>query len=110
VPHKDIIVVGASVGGLEALRTIAAGLPKDLPASIFVVMRTAPQSPSVLAGILDRAGEMPASHPVDKERIQHGRIYVAPPDQHQIRGCALISNAPSLTASVSAIKGRNQGR
>lgn len=82
--NKDIIVVGASVGGIEALRTIAAGLPKDFPASVFVVLHTAPQSPSVLANILDRAGAIPASNPVDKETIQHGRIYVAPPDQHLI--------------------------
>lgn len=81
---KDIIVIGASVGGIEALRTIAGGLPKDFPASVFVVLHIAPESPGVLADILDRAGALPAVNAIDMERIQPGRIYVAPPDQHLI--------------------------
>jgi two-component system chemotaxis response regulator CheB len=84
VPTKDIIVIGASVGGIEALRTIAGGLPKDFPASVFVVLHLAPESPGVLADILDRAGPLPSANALDKERIQHGRIYIAPPDQHLI--------------------------
>jgi two-component system, chemotaxis family, protein-glutamate methylesterase/glutaminase len=84
VPTKDIIVVGASAGGIEALRTIAGGLPKDLPASVFVVLHTSPESPGVLAHILARAGALPASSAVDGERIQPGRIYVAPPDRHLV--------------------------
>jgi two-component system chemotaxis response regulator CheB len=84
VPTKDIIVIGASAGGIEALRTIAGGLPKDLPASVFVVIHTSPQSPGVLADILDRAGALPATNAADGERIQPGKIYVAPPDQHLI--------------------------
>ncbi|HEY0404161.1 MAG TPA: chemotaxis protein CheB [Pyrinomonadaceae bacterium] len=84
MPTKDIIVVGASAGGIEALKTIAGGLPKDFPASVFIVLHTAPQSPGILADILDRAGALPASNAVDRERIQPGRIYVAPPDQHLI--------------------------
>jgi two-component system chemotaxis response regulator CheB len=84
VPAKDIIVVGASVGGIEALRTIAGGLPQDFPASVFVVVHTAPEAPGVLADILDRAGSLPAAFATDGERLQPGRIYVAPPDRHLI--------------------------
>lgn len=84
MPTKDIIVVGASAGGIEALRTIAGGLPKDLPASVFVIVHTSPESPGILADILARAGALPASSAVDGERIQPGRIYVAPPDRHLI--------------------------
>ena len=84
MPTKDIIVVGASVGGIEALRTIISGLPEDFPATVFVVMHIAPQSPGVLADILDRAGALPAANAVDRERIERGRIYVAPPDQHLV--------------------------
>jgi two-component system, chemotaxis family, protein-glutamate methylesterase/glutaminase len=84
VPTKDIIVVGASAGGIEALKTMAGGLPRDLPASVFVVLHTSPESPDVLAEILARAGALPASSAVDGERIQPGRIYVAPPDRHLI--------------------------
>jgi two-component system chemotaxis response regulator CheB len=84
VPTKDIIVVGASVGGIEALRTIAGDLPKDFPASVFVVLHTAPEAPGVLADIIDRAGALPAAYAVDGDRILPGRIYVAPRDRHLI--------------------------
>jgi two-component system chemotaxis response regulator CheB len=84
VPTKDIIVIGTSAGGIEALKVIASGLPKEFPASIFVVLHTAPESPGILAYILDRAGVLPAMNAVDRERIQPGRIYVAPPDKHLI--------------------------
>ncbi|MGB9178624.1 MAG: chemotaxis protein CheB [Pyrinomonadaceae bacterium] len=84
MPTKDIIVIGASAGGIEALRSIAAGLPKEFPASVFVVLHTSPQSPGILDTILSRAGALPASNALDRERIQPGRIYVAPPDRHLV--------------------------
>jgi two-component system chemotaxis response regulator CheB len=79
---KDIFVIGASAGGIEALRTVVAGLPRDLPATIFVVQHSAPDAPSVLPQILDKAGELPARHPRDGERFERGHVYVAPPDHH----------------------------
>jgi len=79
---KDIIVVGASAGGIEALRVLAGGLPADLPASLFVVLHTSPESPAMLADILDRSGSLPALSPKDGDRIRPGTIYVAPPDRH----------------------------
>ena len=82
LPKKDIIVIGASAGGIEALRVLVGGLPKELEASLFVVLHTAPQSPAILDQILSRAGALPATNAGDKEKIQPGRIYVAPPDHH----------------------------
>lgn len=79
---KDIIVVGASAGGIEALRSLTAALPADLPASIFIVVHTSPQGPGLLADILDMSSKLPATNATDRERIQKGRIYVAPPDRH----------------------------
>src|SRR5215212_1547959 len=79
---KDIIVVGASAGGIEALRALAGGLPADLPASLFIVLHTSPESPAMLADILDRSGSLPALSPKDGDRIRPGTIYVAPPDRH----------------------------
>lgn len=84
MPTKDIIVIGASVGGIEALKTIVGGLPQDFPASLFVVLHISPDSPGVLSDILDRAGTLPAANALDTERIKSGRIYVAPPDRHLI--------------------------
>ena len=79
---KQIVVIGASAGGIDALRVIAAGLPADFPAPICVVLHTAPQSPGVLHEILSRAGPLPATNPADGERIAPRHIYVAPPDHH----------------------------
>jgi two-component system, chemotaxis family, protein-glutamate methylesterase/glutaminase len=79
---KDIVVVGASAGGIEALRVLVGALPAELPASIFVVLHTSPEAPGMLADILDRAGRLPATSAKDRERIRPGTIYVAPPDRH----------------------------
>src|SRR5687768_11874756 len=78
----DIIVVGASAGGIEALRTVVGALPADLPASLFIVLHTAAEAPGVLADILNRSGKLPARNATDGERIEKRRIYVAPPDRH----------------------------
>ena len=79
VPARDVIVIGASSGGVEALSTIAAGLPPDLAAAVFVVLHVGQSRESHLPTILNRVGGMPAAHAVDEEPIRRGRIYVAPP-------------------------------
>jgi two-component system, chemotaxis family, protein-glutamate methylesterase/glutaminase len=79
---KHIVVVGASAGGIETLRELVRGLPRDFPAPICVVLHISPQSPSLLDAILTRAGELQAVNPRDREKLQPGRIYVAPPDYH----------------------------
>jgi two-component system, chemotaxis family, protein-glutamate methylesterase/glutaminase len=78
----DIVVIGASAGGVQALREVMDGLPPNLPAAVFVVLHVAPHGHSALPAILSRLACLPASHPVDGEEIQPGRIYVAPPDRH----------------------------
>jgi two-component system, chemotaxis family, protein-glutamate methylesterase/glutaminase len=79
---KDIIVIGTSSGGIEALKTLVRGLPKEFNATIFVVLHTAPYGPGNLAQILKDAGRLPAVTPVDWEQFKAGHIYVAPPDCH----------------------------
>jgi two-component system chemotaxis response regulator CheB len=81
-PGRDIVVVGASAGGVEALRRLADTLPAELPAAVFVVLHVPPTDTSVLPDILKRAGRLPARHAADGEPIVAGRIYVAPPDFH----------------------------
>ena len=81
---KHIVVVGASAGGIEALRTLVGGLPAEFPAPICVVVHTSPQAPGVLDGILTRAGALAATNAVSGERLQPGRIFVAPPDFHLV--------------------------
>jgi two-component system, chemotaxis family, protein-glutamate methylesterase/glutaminase len=79
---RDIIVVGTSAGGIPALQTLVSALPFDLPAAVFVVLHIPPWEPSELPGILSRSGPLPAAHARDNEWIEHGRIYVAPPNYH----------------------------
>ena len=85
MPDHDIVVVGASAGGVEALVSLAASLPAQLPAAVFVVLHVPPTGTSALPDILRRSGPLPASHVKDGEPIEHGRIYVAPPDHHLLR-------------------------
>lgn len=80
--QHDLIVVGASAGGVEALTYLVQHLPTDLNASVMVVLHVYSQSPPVLAQILNSAGKLPASTAQDGEAIEKGRIYVAPPDYH----------------------------
>ncbi len=81
---KDIVVIGASAGGMEALQKLVAPLPRDLPASIFVVWHLSPGARSILPSVLAKAGKLPASMPADGDRIERGRIYVAPNDHHML--------------------------
>jgi two-component system chemotaxis response regulator CheB len=79
---RDIVVVGASAGGVEALVRLVKALPSDLPVAVFVVLHIPASATSALPDILTRHGPLPASHAKDGEPIEHGRIYVAPPDRH----------------------------
>jgi two-component system chemotaxis response regulator CheB len=77
-----IVVVGASAGGVEALKLLVSRLPEDFPAALAVVLHIPPHVPSLLAGILNRRGPLPVSEPTDGEALQAGHIYVGVPDRH----------------------------
>ena len=82
--HPYVVVVGASAGGLGALRELAGGLPAGLPAAVFVTVHVAAHLPSQLPGVLSSAGPLRADHARNGETIEAGRIYVAPPDFHML--------------------------
>jgi two-component system chemotaxis response regulator CheB len=94
--RKDIVVIGASAGGMEALQKLAARLPAGLPASVFVVWHLSPGVKSMLPSVLERAGALKALHPADGDRIEQGRIYVAPSDHHMLleKGYIRITKGP----------------
>lgn len=80
--HRNVIVVGASAGGVEALRQLMSGLPKDLAACVLVVLHVAPYGGSVLPAILSRSGPLPARHPAHQQPLTEASVWVAPPDHH----------------------------
>lgn len=86
MPHRNIIVVGASAGGVEVLQKLVAGLPPSFSASILVVLHITIHTPSRLHAILDRAGPLRATPGIDGEPILPGRIYVASADRHLYGG------------------------
>ncbi len=65
MPNRDIIVMGASAGGLSAFNRIIKHLPEQLNAAVFIVWHVSPYSTSILPEILNRAGKLKAKHPAD---------------------------------------------
>lgn len=82
--HRDIVVIGASAGGAEALRELCKGLPADLDAAVFVVWHIPPESLGLLPRILDPFCDLPAENAADGDPVLPGRIKVAPPDRHML--------------------------
>lgn len=80
--YRDIVVIGASAGGVEALIQLVRKLPPGFPAAVFVVLHISPGATSQLPQILSRKGHLPAAHPADGDPILPGRIYIAPPNRH----------------------------
>lgn len=102
---RPLVVIGASAGGVESLRAVVRGFPPDLPAAVLVVLHTTPGGTSVLASILDRAGPLPATAPVDGEHLHPGHVYVAPPDHHLtvLDGRCSLSRGPQENGHRPAI-------
>lgn len=80
--HRDIIVIGASMGGLDALPRVIEGLPENLGASIFVVLHMASGGSEYLPARFNRVGRLYAAAAEDGERIEPNRIYCAVADRH----------------------------
>ena len=110
--NHDVIVIGASAGGIEVLLDLVRELPPALPASVFLVVHVPAGHASMLPELLSQRGALPAKHPLHDEKIAPGQIYVAPPDNHLIvrqgsmevvRGGAMPwTRAQSASASASS--------
>jgi two-component system chemotaxis response regulator CheB len=90
---RDVVVVGASAGGVEALRAMVATLPADLRASVLVVLHMPAGGTSSLPAILNREGPLPATMARNGEPLRHGRIYVSRPDHHLL----VMGNSTALS-------------
>jgi two-component system, chemotaxis family, protein-glutamate methylesterase/glutaminase len=80
----DLIVMGASAGGVQAFRRLLSKLSPELPASVLIVQHTSPQGGGLLPKVLGRDTPLPVKEAMHREVIRRGRVYVAPPDQHLI--------------------------
>lgn len=102
---RDLVVVGASAGGVEALRELTAGLPTDLAASVLVVLHLPTSSTSALPAILSRSGPLPARSARTGMALEHGVIYVAPPNHHLmiVDGQVALSHGPTENGCRPAI-------
>ena len=81
-PAEGVVAIGASAGGIEALSDLAAGMPRDFPFAVMIVIHMSRRAPSLLAQIIDRNGPLPAVTAVDGALLEAGRIYAAVPDHH----------------------------
>jgi two-component system chemotaxis response regulator CheB len=100
-----IVVIGASLSGIDALCRTVKHLPHNFSAPIFVVQHVASHSPGLLPQILSAAGPLPAVHPTNLQPIEPGRIYVAPPDRHMLvkDGVVHLSHGPKENLARPAI-------
>lgn len=91
-----IIVIGASSGGLDAIKDLVSRLPKNLDAAVFIVWHMSPKVQGVLPDVLNRFENLYVTHGYDREPIVTGKIYVAPPDHHMLieRGRIRITKGP----------------
>jgi two-component system chemotaxis response regulator CheB len=97
MPTRDIVVIGASTGGREALQQLVERLPEDFGGSIFIVLHTGPSSPDILDRMLMQAGPLPAANAKHWKPIKPGHIYVAPADYHLLldrSGYTLLTRGP----------------
>ena len=82
VASSQLVVVGASAGGIEALQALVAALPRDFPAPLLIAQHLDPHRLSHLGEILQRRSVLPVQTILDHEALQPGRIYVIPADHH----------------------------
>jgi two-component system, chemotaxis family, protein-glutamate methylesterase/glutaminase len=82
--NRDVLAVGTSAGGVEALIYLVKRFPADFPAAVLVTIHLASNFNSSLDGILTRAGCLPAIFVREREELQKGRIFLAPPGRHLI--------------------------
>ena len=97
LPPPKAIVIGASAGGVMAVRTLLAGLPADLPSALLVVIHLPRGRPSQLAEVRDGATALPVLEAEDKQPILPGQVLLAPPDYH-----LLVEDAGHVALSVDA--------
>jgi two-component system chemotaxis response regulator CheB len=102
---RDVVVVAASAGGLEAFGAFVAAIDPATPAGIAFVFHRSPFAQDHLVPILQRSSRLPIVEPAAGERFVHGRVFLAPRDRHLILdgdGAFALSRGPALHHSRPA--------
>lgn len=84
MPQFDVVAVGASAGGVEALHVVVSSLPASFPAAMLIVQHMDPRHKSLLAGLLGRRCLLPVKQASDGESIRGAMVYIAQPNAHMI--------------------------
>lgn len=99
----ELVIVGVSAGGLDAVCSLLSGLPEDFAMAIVVVQHRSKDS-DALCEVLQDCTSMPVQEVTDKDLISPGRVYLAPPDYHLLveeGSFALSTDAPELYSRPS---------
>ncbi|MDC0714687.1 chemotaxis protein CheB [Stigmatella sp. ncwal1] len=91
----EAVVLGVSAGGVDALSILLPALPKDFRPALLIVMHLPRDRPSLLIEIFERKCVLPVREAQDKEPVQPGTVYFAPPDYH-----LLVDEGPCLSLSA----------
>jgi two-component system, chemotaxis family, protein-glutamate methylesterase/glutaminase len=105
MPGRDLIVIGASAGGVEAVSSLLAGLPADLHAAVCVVIHLRPDASSQLAAVLARTTTLPVVAARNGMTLQPGVVYVGVPDLHM-----LVEHGDSDGAMLRLVRGPRENR
>jgi two-component system, chemotaxis family, protein-glutamate methylesterase/glutaminase len=95
---RHVVAIAASLGGVAALRAVLSGLPQGFPAAVLVVQHQQTGRASGLAGILSGCGPLPVTEAREGDRVEEGRVHLAPPDHHLLAledGTLTLSDAPA---------------
>ncbi len=90
----DAVVIGASAGGVEILSVLLSVIPSGCRVSFFIVLHIPRERPSLLAELFSNRCALPVREAEDKEPVQPGTVYFAPPDYHM-----LVDRGPALALS-----------
>jgi two-component system, chemotaxis family, protein-glutamate methylesterase/glutaminase len=82
--NRDVVAIGASAGGIEALQQILSALPEKLDAALLIVLHTSNGAGGLLPLIMQRCSRMVVVDPHDGDPIEKGKVYIAPPDHHMV--------------------------
>lgn len=101
---RNIIVIGASAGGVTALQRLFAAFPEKLPATVGVVLHRG-TGPSELEDVLRHRSALPLIEPDRETTMRQGVIYLAPPDHHLLfeSGRVVVQRGPKEHSTRPAV-------